>query len=318
MTPIRRPGRLTPGHTRARGFARTAGAAVGAALVLAGCSGRHTGGPAEPGTGGGPTSTGGSPTAPGTAAPARFSRYVALGDSFAALGSTSSPTSGPPTCYRAADDYPGVLAADPRIDAAVDVTCGGAETPDMTGRQIPATPPQLDALTADTDLVTLSIGGNDIGYGDLARCAAGPPAGEAPCRDRLSGEVDSALAALPPALDAVHASIHARSPRARVVVTRYLPLLPASGGCAFTERLGAGDLAWIRGLEDRLDRMVTDAATRAGAAAVLPADAEAHTACAPVAAERYTDFTGLETSSHPMHPTAAGQRAVAAAVAAAL
>ena len=100
----------------------------------------------------------------------RYARYVALGDSFAAFGPVAAPMSGPESCLRSSRNYPAVLAESPQIADMVDVTCGGARTTDMTTRQIAQTPPQFDALTGDTDLVTLSIGGNDIGFGDIAVC----------------------------------------------------------------------------------------------------------------------------------------------------
>lgn len=52
----------------------------------------------------------------------------------------------------------------------VDVTCSGATTLEMTQPQTfsdGVNPPQLDAVAADTDLVTLQIGGNDIGFAEV-------------------------------------------------------------------------------------------------------------------------------------------------------
>ena len=245
----------------------------------------------------------------------RYARYVALGDSFAAFGPTAAPTSGPESCLRSARNYPAVLAERPQVEEVVDATCGGARTADMTGRQIAQTPAQFDALTDDTDLVTLSIGGNDIGFGDIAGCVL-TSSGEtgSPCRDRLEPPVTAALDALPAKLDAVYAGIRERSPDARIVTTAYLPLVPADGGCGFVAAMAPGDVAWTRYVTDRINLLVADAADRAGADLAVPSDAADRHACAP-ADLRYTDFTGAETGSHPMHPTAAGQAAMADAVA---
>jgi hypothetical protein len=130
----------------------------------------------------------------------------------------------------------------------------------------------------------------------------------------LDAGVSSSLEGLGARLDAVHAGIRERSPAARIVVTAYMPLVPPDGGCDFTERVSPGDVTWTRAVTDRVNSAVTDAAVRAGAEIVVPDDAGERHACAP-ADERYTSFTGAETGSHPMHPTAAGQRAMAAAVA---
>lgn len=270
----------------------------------------------------------------------QFARYVALGDSFAAFGPVAAATTGPAGCLRSSANYPALVAE--LLDSAefVDASCGGAQTTDMTARQIVETPPQFDALTPGTDVVTLSIGGNDIGFGDIARCVmttrgdyrtdpsadagpgtgAGPDAGiggAAPCRDRLDTPVTDALDALPSKLDAVYAGIRARSPEARVVTTGYMPLATAHGACEFVTAMNPGDVTWVRYVTERVNLIVAEAAARAGADLVLPRDAEQRSACAP-ASERYTDFTGTDTGSHPMHPTAAGQRAMADAVAAAI
>lgn len=249
----------------------------------------------------------------------RYARYVALGDSFAALGPTNAPTSGPEACHRSSRNYAALLAERPDVGELVDATCGGAETPDLTAPQIAETPPQFEALTPDTDLVTLSIGGNDIGFGAMVECIVRTPrdATGGPCRDSLELTVTDALDGLGDRLDAVYAGIRERSPDARVVTTAYLPLVPADGGCDFVSRMSPGDVTWTRHVTERINRVVADAAERAGAEAVLPADAQERSACASPT-ERYTDFTGVETGSHPMHPTAAGHRALADAVAAVL
>lgn len=258
------------------------------------------------------------PLAP-TAASPLYARYVALGDSFAALGPTSAPTTGPPGCLRSTRNYPAFVAEYPQVGELIDVTCGGAETADLAAPQIAQTPPQFEALTADTDLVTLSIGGNDIGFGAMAGCLAQTPrvATGAPCRDRLEHSVTAALAGLGGRLGEVYAGIGERSPGARIVTTGYLPLVPAHGGCAFISGLSPGDVTWARHVTERITMVVANAAENAGADVVMPPDADARHACAPPA-ERFTDFTGVETGSHPMHLTAAGHRAMAEAVRAVL
>ena len=245
-----------------------------------------------------------------------YSRYVALGDSFAAFGPTDAPTSGPQACQRSTRNYPAVLAEDPRVGELVDVTCGGARTRDLASPQHTETPPQFDALTPDTDLVTLSIGGNDIGFGSIAGCVIRATTSDtgADCRSQLEETVTAELDRLGERLDEVYDGIRERSPGARIVTTGYLPLVPDHGGCDFTTGMSSGDVTWTRHVMDRIETIVDAAADRAGAEVVLPDDAADRHACAP-ADERYTDFTGVETGSHPMHPTAAGQQATARAVA---
>lgn len=326
-----RRGGHRPRRTAARAAPHAALLAVGTAvaLVLGSCaadddetttgdtpahSGAHTVAPEADGAD--TSGSGADARSPGDdSSGPRYARYVALGDSFAAFGPVDAPTSGPERCLRSSLNYPAVLSETESIGELVDVTCGGARTTDMTARQIDETPPQFDALTGDTDLVTLSIGGNDIGFGDIAGCVITTPADTgAPCRDRLEMPVTTALGALPATLDAVYAGIRQRSPDARIITTAYMPLVPAHGGCGFVSAMSPGDVTWTRAVTDRINLIVADAADRAGADLVVPDDADERHACAP-AAQRYTDFTGSETGSHPMHPTATGQAAMAGAVA---
>ena len=104
-------------------------------------------------------------TAGATAAQASTAplRYVALGDSYSAASGVLPPDpSAPPQCLRSLLNYPHVIAG--RTGAQLtDVTCGAAETKDFFASQYPGVAPQLDALTPDTQLVTMTIGGNDSG-----------------------------------------------------------------------------------------------------------------------------------------------------------
>ena len=90
-------------------------------------------------------------------------RYVALGDSYSAASGVLPPDLlAPPQCLRSIRNYPHVIAA--RTGAQLtDVTCGAAETKDFFEPQYSGVPPQLDAVGADTQLVTMTIGGNDSG-----------------------------------------------------------------------------------------------------------------------------------------------------------
>ena len=107
-------------------------------------------------------------------------RYVALGDSVAAEPGVPDPAP-PPGCQKSTNNYPSVLARRLKPAAVTDVTCSGATSADITSRaQLTAdgaVPPQIDAVEPDTTLITVTIGGNDVG---LAADAA-------QCRGRLGG-----------------------------------------------------------------------------------------------------------------------------------
>ncbi|AJK69316.1 SGNH/GDSL hydrolase family protein [Corynebacterium marinum] len=251
-------------------------------------------------------------------APVQVARdYVALGDSYAALGGTSADTTGPDHCLRSSDNYPAGVLADARVTGR-DATCQGAVTADLlrprhTGSgTIPA---QLDALTDSTELVTLSIGGNDIGFGDIAGCflTAMLAGRESDCAAAWKESVAARMTGLPAQLDEVYRAIEERSGGARVIATGYLPLLAPGDRCTEVELLGDADRAWVVSLTDEVNRIAAEAAERHGAEIVLPEAAENHTGCA-APGDRWVDFLGSETGAFPMHPTPAGQAVMADAV----
>ena len=175
--------------------------------------------------------------APPAAGAVAGERYVALGDSYAAgLGLTGTDTAANGgACGRSTSNYPHQVAA--ALDLVLtDVTCSGAVVSDLAGSQQAggtAVPPQFDALTADTRLVTLTIGGNDLGFSAIAQyCASldgpdGPVRGgdgqAADCESHYVTGGDDTLATeltdtLRPALTTALATIKDRSPQAAVLV----------------------------------------------------------------------------------------------------
>ena len=86
--------------------------------------------------------------------------YVALGDSYVAAPHTPYRELSVP-CYRADENYPRLLADMLPNTTLTDVSCTGATTAAMTKQQLPGVLPQLDAVSESTDLVTITVGGND-------------------------------------------------------------------------------------------------------------------------------------------------------------
>ena len=238
--------------------------------------------------------------------------YIALGDSYAAMGGRDQPLRGEPFCLRSSGNYPELLDAD-----VTDLTCQGAVTGDLFEprtlgeRTLSA---QLDALTEDTTLVTLSIGGNDLGFGEVAGCIRERIAVENTddCVDLLGETIGERLDQLPPQLDRVHEGIRDRAGNAQVVVTGYLPLV-STGDCPELGEVSEADRRWAVRLTEQINQTVRDAAERHGAIFVLPDDADEHTSCAPPE-ERWADIQGQQTDAYPLHPTSAGHEAMAAAV----
>jgi hypothetical protein len=259
----------------------------------------------------------------GTASPAR---YVALGDSF-----TSSPFTGmfaglPLGCARSDNNYPHVVRNAVQPGVFVDVSCGGATTDDFyTPQETPlgVNPPQFDALTADTTVVTVGMSGNDIGFGEIVQnCLSLLPFGS-PCTNRYNaGGVDqlaARIAATAPKVAAAIQEIHARSPQATVFWVGYPAILPdTGGGCWPVFPVAPGDVPYLRNTEKRLNAMLAEQAAANGAVYVdTYTPSIGHDVC-QVPGVKWVEGLLPTAPAFPVHPNALGSHGMAQAVIAAM
>ena len=243
--------------------------------------------------------------------------YVALGDSFTAGPGIPNqiPESG--GCGRSDGNYPHLVAAALSVDRFTDVSCGGATTEHMAQAQpLPGgltNGPQLDAVSTDTDLVSLGIGGNDIGFAEIiVACAAHSlllPI-TAPCRahyTRNGDELGARIAATAPKVAAVLAAIRERAPGARILVVGYPVILPDRGpGCWPLVPIAVGDVAWLRTVEARLNTMLAGEAARAGATFVdTYSSSVGHDVCRLPGRKWVEGFIPTAPAA-PVHPNALG------------
>lgn len=225
----------------------------------------------------------------------------------------------PEVCARSSDNYPAVVMGDARITCGTDVSCQGSVTQDLLEpreEDSGTLPAQIDAVTPDTDLVTLSIGGNDLGFSDIARCVqAGADSPD--CEDEMGELIRQRLEELPSRLDTVYAAIrenHGDSEtELKIVATGYIPLVSGEDHCPVISNISTENRFWVAALTFSINTLLATSAERNGASFVLPPNLVAHSVCAPVS-ERFVDVTGKETNSYPIHPTPAGQAAMGQAV----
>ncbi len=249
-------------------------------------------------------------------------RYVALGDSFTAGPLIPKQHGKPFACLRSDHNYPALVARSLRLTKFTDVSCSAATTADMArpqqvlfGHNIA----QLDAVTPDTALVTVGIGGNDVGFSKTLYACAGlsvtAPAG-APCLRHFGATLDRRVTDTAPRVAAVLQSIRARAPRARILVVGYLRLLPARTGCWPQVPTAAGDIPYLDGIERSVNTMLAEQARRAGAGFVdTYHGAAGHDMCS---ARRWVENILITHAAAPVHPNAAGMRFVAGRVLAAI
>jgi lysophospholipase L1-like esterase len=177
--------------------------------------------------------------------------------------------------------------------------------------------PQFNALAKDTTLVTITIGGNDIGFSELAttcaQLAVTDPLG-APCEEHYTAggtdQVRARIAATASKVAAVVRGIHQRSPRAKVLVLGYLRILPPEGTCWPIVPLAVGDVPYLDGIAQDLNDMIATQAEENGASFVdTYTPSLGHDACQLPGTKWVEGYIPL-SPAFPLHPNALGMAAV--------
>jgi lysophospholipase L1-like esterase len=148
--------------------------------------------------------------------------YVALGDSYSSGVGSGSYDSASGDCKRSTKAYPALWAAANSPASFAFTACSGAVTDDVKAGQ-------LGPLSASTDLVSISIGGNDAGFADvMTTCVL---QSEATCLSRIATARSYVDSTLPGKLDSVYTAIRSKAPSARVVVLGYPRFYKIGGSC---------------------------------------------------------------------------------------
>jgi lysophospholipase L1-like esterase len=246
--------------------------------------------------------------------------YVALGSSFAAgPGITKPAVDGLRGCEQSQDNYARQLAAR-RSLKLIDRSCGGATTEHVLRQGFRGHPPQVESVTRRTKLVSVTIGGNDVGY--MANlfgwsCSNLPPAQpERPC-PAAPGVEDAKFAALAANMRALVATIRQQAPKARIVFVDYVTVLPPpSEGCAVTP-LKSDQIAVGRALAKRLAALTAAVARDTGADLIAASTlSQDHHACAarPWANGLPANYRYGAPGPAPYHPRIEAMSAIAGAL----
>lgn len=219
-------------------------------------------------------------------------RYVALGDSYSAGPGIPDQRTDPVACSRSTHNYPSVVARLLEVGDYRDATCTGARTTDLARQQVRPgevlVPRQLDALSPDTELVTLSLGGNDRDLfgrlvGSCPELARQDPSAETPCQDAFTVDgVDTLLRDAASAQQLVAEAIglvRSTAPGAQVVVVGYPQVVPREGSCTAAP-FAPAEYAWVRRVVATLVEAMAAAARDAGVRFVdLTSVSEGHDIC---------------------------------------
>ncbi|MFK0120860.1 SGNH/GDSL hydrolase family protein [Streptomyces sp. NPDC090994] len=258
-------------------------------------------------------------TAPAARAADDAVDYVALGDSFAAAPLVQPVDASNLLCMRSLSDYPHIAAGELGVDLT-DVSCSAATVEHLSTSQYPGTAPQYEALSEDTDLVSITIGGNDT---SLVTTAFGcvnvlpEPAGSSCAAENTEGGTDQVadvIDAWAPQFDTVLETVHRLAPRARVFVVGYGNYI-RPGGCFPVQPLWSADATYLQEKVDHLAGVLERSAARHDATFVdtYPLGV-GHDSCADPA-DRYIEGFVPTHPALPLHPNADGSRAIGRALA---
>jgi lysophospholipase L1-like esterase len=245
-------------------------------------------------------------------------RYVALGDSYSAASGVLPPDpTASPVCLRSTRNYAHVIAAKTGSQLT-DVTCGAANTSHYFTSQYPGVPRQLDAVKTDTQLITMTIGGNDsnvfidsileCGTAGLSTLGQGSP-----CKDRYGSSFEDTIrnTTYPSLVNALKA-VRAQAPKAKVAILGYPWILPATDGCFDKQPIAKGDVPYLRHEQATLNDAIKRAAAATGATYVdLNTVSNGHDACQPIGV-RWVEPVLQGTNPVIDHPNALGESEMAA------
>jgi lysophospholipase L1-like esterase len=187
------------------------------------------------------------------ATPAFAVKYVALGDSYSSgTGTRTYYDSG---CQRSIYSYPYLVHNAHTSWTFVQAACSGAKTGDILNTQ-------AASLTADTNWVTYTIGGNDAGFSSvITECAK--PGWASNCDGAINTAQSYITNTLPGRLDLVNNKIKSMSPSARVIVLDY-PHLFQGEDCNAGTWFSPAEETRLNTTADMLRTQLQNAASRAG------------------------------------------------------
>jgi GDSL-like Lipase/Acylhydrolase family len=247
------------------------------------------------------------------AAGAAQSTYVALGDSYTSgFGVLPLAPTAPPECGQSTLNYPHLTASALNL-SLTDVSCGGAKTENFTVAQYPNQPPQFNALSASTEVVSVGMGGNDHNLfvsllGGCTATDAGRPNVGAPCEKQYRSFVQKTFEEDIGPREAALAEIHSLSPKAKVFIVGYPEVTPKDGYCPAAIPWTTGDLRWFRdGVTTRGNTLLKRSAHANNDIFVDTfKPSRGHNACEAVGVRWIEPLIGSLTGV-PVHPNATGE-----------
>lgn len=219
--------------------------------------------------------------------------YVALGDSYSSGVGAGSYIGSSGGCDRSTNAYPALWAKQHNPTSYSSVACSGAKTTDVTANQ-------LSALSASTTLISITIGGNDVGFSAIMQdCILD---GTTTCVKEVNAAKANATANLPGKLGTVYNAMKVKAPNAHVVVLGYPDFYDLSKDCVGISQTSR--TAIDSGI-DLLDSISSTAAGKAGFTyGEVRGSFGGHEICD---SDRWLHSVNFWDITESYHPTAEGQ-----------
>jgi lysophospholipase L1-like esterase len=230
-----------------------------------------------------------------TAAASSSVTYVALGDSYSSGVGAGNYIASSGSCDRSPNAYSALWAAAHAPSSYVSVACSGATTSDVISSQV-------SALGAGTTLVSITIGGNDVGFASVMETCVLDSTSS--CLTAVANAESQVATVLPGKLNSTLATIRSHAPSAHVVVLDY-PELYDLNNSWWCIGLSTSDRTALNQAADRLDAAIQTAATVAGDTfADVKSRFQGHELCD---GNDWLHSVNITDISESYHPTAAGQ-----------
>jgi len=222
--------------------------------------------------------------------------YVALGDSYSSGVGSGSYISSSGNCLRSTLAYSQLWANAHSPASYTSVACSGATTADVLNNQI-------SALSSSTNLVSITIGGNDVGFSSVMQTCV--LQSDSACLSAINTATAAAKSTLPGKLANTFSAIANAAPNARVVVMGY-PELYDLGNSWICPGLSSTDRSALNNAADTLDSVIQTAAQNAGDSyADVRSNFSGHELCDFF--NEWLHSVSVSDVTESYHPTSAGQ-----------
>jgi len=194
--------------------------------------------------------------------------YTSMGDSYSAGEGDENYDPGTDTatnqCHRSSWAF-GRLYAESVGLTIEHIACSGAVIPDVMFTGQGGEAPQIDQLNPQSKLVTITIGGNDIGFASIvARCLIPFTSCKAYYTQNDDNNLDNKIDGLRSSLAAVYTEIKDKAPNATVVAVTYPSIFTPNQTCLGAGRISVDDINWLITETNHLDDVIVAATRDAG------------------------------------------------------